>query len=327
MNHIDMHTVKNLLYGWSHQTWMVPNSIERRHPTVSVIAGDTVINVSSLNADFRTGGMAVLWRSPSHYDVFGIESMTDNTITANREINYNFSTGDWVMPVLSMRMTSPPQRTVTGYNSVLSCNLECVDNELLDTSASAVQYNSTDTFFDEQLGNSTEDYQREIMVIDNNIGTPYFYSPWDYTKVGRTINFVLEGQDELWTFREWIHRRQGKLRPFYAPSWECDFNILSTGIIISSFEATYYSAQAFDRTNIVFHLTDGSWEIREITNIEVNLSGNIEVIFTPSLNVDVSLIDDVQYFGLKRLGTDTIEMKHLANNVTLVSLPILEITP
>ena len=330
LDRLHMHRVENLLYGWRHQRWIVPMWHEARRLTSSVGVGDTVINASTLYGDFRIDSMAVLWKSQTYYDVFGIDDFDDTTITSTRQILNAYSTADWLIPVRSCRMISAPQRKTTGYNAQLSTTLQVVDNAVVSSSASAIQYNSEDTYFGDQLtsSGSPDTYEKRIDILDNETGLQDWYTPWDITRIGRQFEVVLEGLQEIWEFRQWLHRRSGRLRPFYAPTWESNFKLQSEGTITDSFTAltNNYSTQSTARDNIVFIMTDGTYEVREVTASSV-VGDVLSIQFTPNLDRDASEVDEIDYFGLKRLGTDLVEFEHLANNVALVTVPIIEIEP
>ena len=236
------------------------------------------------------------------------------------------------MPVRTVRIVGDPIRSTKGHQGRLAINVEVTDNIVLPTSPSDQQYLSTDTWFEEPLYSSEDgapdNYQHRIEVIDYATGRLAVFAPWDNIKIGRTVEFLFEGQQAIWGFREWLHRRAGQLIPFYMPTFENNFKLLSTGLIGSTFEATDYSydIELSGRNHIVFKLADGTWEPRAITASEVT-GDHLLITMSSALNEQASDIVDIGFFGLKRLGSDIVELNWLPNNVLSVTMTILEIEP
>jgi hypothetical protein len=307
--------------------------IEARKVDAAVTQGDTVINANTEYGDFRVDRLAVLWESADKFDVFQITSFTATTITANRGINDDFSADTWLMPVRSCRMLRDPTRTASGYDAILETVMEITDNVTLTTAASAIQWNGEDTFFMEPLatGNNGVDdkYEHRIDVMDFGTGVVDWNAPWNNIRINREFELILEGKQEIWEYREWLHRRAGRLRPFYMPTFENHFKILTVGNVADSFRAVAndYSRQSTARTTICFKMVDGTYEIRTITGAVVNAFEELEVTFTPNLDEDASAIDEVNFFGLKRLGNDRMEIEWHPNNVAVTMVPITELSP
>jgi hypothetical protein len=326
----NMHRIDNLLYRSREQGWVIPLWTEARQGS-AVTQNDTVFNVDTRYGDFRVDSLAILWESATKYNVFQISNLTDSTITATSGANDDYD-APWVMPVRSIRLMGNPVRTTSGYDAILEIQALVTDNILLSTSPSSQQFNSEDTWFEEPLAPSADgapdSYQHRIETIDFETGKFSVFAPWDNIRIGRNVEFIFEGLQAIWEFRNWLHRRSGRLVPFYMPTFENNFKILSTGVIGTAFEAVDwdYDLSLSSRSHIVFRLTDGTWEPRTITDSQV-VAGNLQVTISPSLTRDASEIIDVCFFGLKRLNTDVVSMTWLQNNVLRVTLDILEIEP
>lgn len=329
----EMHRVENLIYGWRKREWAIPMWIESRKIDSAVTAGDFTVNASTLYGDFRVDRLAVLWEGPRKYDVFQIASLTATTITANRAIAQDFSANAVLMPIRSARMMRDPVRSASGYDAVLEVLLEVTDNITLTTYASTTQWNGEDTYFIEPLTGDEDgvddSYIHRIDTMDFGSGVVNWNAPWNNIRISRAFELVLDGLEEIWEHREWLHRRAGRLRPFYMPTFENNFKVLTEGNIADSFRAEKndYSAQGSARNTICFKMTDGTYEIRTVTGATLNVSDELEVTFTPNLDRDASEVDEVNFFGLKRLSSDRLEIEWQPNNVAFTTVPITEISP
>ncbi len=325
--------VDNMLWGWRSQIWAIPVWGEARIVTSAVSADDTEISVSTLYGDFRAGDLAAIYEDSRTIDLFEIASFTDTTISIDRGITEDFSASAVVIPIRKGRMRQAPQRSSTGYNATLSISFEVDDNEEIDSEA------SDDTFLDEDVyltlplkpGGEVfqEKYEKDITTIDFLTGAVSQYSNWTYTKLSREFLVILEGLEDIWEFRTWLHRRAGKQRPFYMPTFEGDIRPNTTGNMGTSFTAYNddNAKLASDRTNIYIQMDDGTYYFRTITDIFTVSDDEISVTIDTTVVEELGDVDFISYMGLKRLASDRIQMTWLQNEVVQCKIPIVEIQP
>ena len=321
----------NLLYAGRGRLWALPVWSEARSITNSVVVDDQTISVDTRYGDFRAGSLAIIWENARKFDLFEILSFTDSEITLSRGVADDFDTA-FVAPVRTTRLLSNPRRSTTGYDSVVDLSMEVLDNVELATSASPQQFNGLDVFLTEPsysgIG-ADESYQEVVEVVDFLTGPFQLHRPWNNPKIDRPVEFILEGLQEIWEFREFFHRRGGRQLPFYSPSFETNFVIESTGtlsdqILIRNDEFVLLTP---GRTNVAFLQTDNTWLFRTITGA-ISQPNNQELLTLDSpLNVDASLIAKMCYFSQKRLAGDRLEFRWQSNNVALVTVTFKEVAP
>lgn len=323
----------NILYGWRHQIWAIPVWSEGRNPTNPVTASDTTIDVDTRFGDFRADSLAVIWKSEREFDLFTILSFTDTEITLDRGVNDDYGLDAIIAPVRSGRMVQDPQRTSKGHNAQLNVLFEADDNELLSVGASAIQYIAEDTYLDQPDlpgGRSfNEKYVRDIRIIDYKTGVVTQFSTWDDTKLDREFLVILEGLEAVWNFREWLHRRAGRQRPFWMPSFERNMLVTGTGNIGLTIVIREDSnrSQGSARDHIYIRMKDGTEYLRAVLSITDAGGGNNNVGIDSSISENQEDIDFISYMGLKRLSSDRIQLKWLANHVVECTVPIKEIEP
>lgn len=327
----DNQLVENLLYGWRKRIWALPMWIEARPADSAVTEGDTVINVDTRFGDFRTDELAVIWESSRKFDVFQIGAMTDTSITMLRGANDDYANA-MIMPVRSGRMLRDPKRTASGYDAVLSASFEITDNVDLPTSPSATQVNGED-FYDVEQGYEgsglNEQYTERIDLLDNKTGVVDYFAPWSNPKLSREFDIILEGLEEIWEHREWLHRRGGKLRPFYMPTYEYNFRVCNTGMISNVVDVVdeNYANQASARTNITVFMKDGTRTFNQITGTDTPTPGEVQLTLASPINELAEDIESIQFIGLKRLSSDRISFTWHQNNVAITQVPLVEIKP
>lgn len=322
-------TADNLLYGWRGNTWGLPLFSECRFLTGTTSTTSTTVPVNTDNAEFRVGELAIIWQSESVFELIQISSFTTTTITAAQNITRIYNTNALVAPVIPCRMVSDPVRRTTGYDANVTASFESVQNRVLAQVAAAPQYLGFDVYTDQPLlaGTSSPDtYNTRVDVLDFTAPNAQTFNVWDSTKVSRQFEVELTSTAELWNFRLWLHRRSGRLVPFWMPTFEANFNLISTGLIESQFTVVNegQAAQGQTRIHVAVRTTSSTWIFAEIQTLtEVN--NTVEVILTAPLNIQADTIEYISYLGLKRLASDRVEIRHESNFVSVCRLSITEI--
>lgn len=328
----ELNRAENLLYGWRRRVWGLPIWGESRTVTSAVPSNSQVINVNTDFADFRVGELAVIWDNPRTFDLFEISSFTQTQINIDRELISAFSENAIVAPARTAFMPSNPNRITNGFSTSINGRLQVMDNIEIANSASAIQFNGTDVLLKEPLyvgRGANESFDDRVDVIDFNTGVVTIHSPWLNAKVERSLRYVLEGQQEIWEFRQFLHRRGGSQRPFYMPTFENNIRITSTGNLTDQIQIANdeYGRQSSARNNIAFLMLDGTWIFRTVTGVVTDSDTQETITLNTALNENASDIRIVSYLGLKRLLNDNITFTWQANNVVNVQLPIKEISP
>lgn len=321
----------SFLYGNRQLNWAVPIFSEQRVVTSSISSGDTVINVNTEHGDFREDSYCVLYENSNKFDILEIDSFTTTTITVKSEINDNYSSSTIVFPSRIAYLLNNPNRGSTGYNSFPSISFQALDNIELSTSPSTTQYNSLDVFLDPPLKSGdtfNEIYFSRADILDYETGGIEVNYPWSNIKPTRTIRYVKEGLEDIWNLRLWLHRRAGKVLPFWMPTFENNLRLISTGALTTTITVKNdgYEQYTSDRVHLAFFLKDSSVLLREAQVISENISGDIEVQLDSSLSVNASEIDFISYNGIKRLNSDKISITWASNNVAIFEIPIIEVS-
>lgn len=320
--------VDYLLYAWRPNNFAVPVWSECRLTTAPTATDSPNIAANTDFGDFRAGGLAILYNNPKDFELIEIESFTQNEIVASTNISKVFPAGTFVAPVMPSRLLSDPIRRTDGNRTRIQASFESATNQVLPSSASTEQYKGLDVFLtvplleDEFLSDT---YTSRVDVLDFETGIVSMNSPWDKTKTRRNFRIESVGAQEIWEFKQWLHRRGGRQRPFWAPTFEPNFELLSVGaldvqLIVANRRQDTLSPE---REDIAIETTSG-WIFREVSSI-TPIGNDLEVTVTASVGVDASIVENIYFMGRKRLGSDRIEIVHSANYVGDTVLPILEI--
>lgn len=317
-----------LMFGWRSNSFAVPISTEGRGLISDTNTSSPNIDVNTDYGDFRVGGFAAIYNTHLDFELVEILSFTTNQIISSINISKVYPAGTKVFPVHIALMESNPVRSTNGYNQRLDFTFLVTSGLELTTGSAPTQYKGLDVFLDEQLeqgGFVKETYNKRIDIVDYDTGVRRSSSPWLKTKEQREFLQVFESQQEVWEYREWLGRRQGRLVPFWMPTFEKNFTVTSAGLITTILLVLDENQIALGqpRTDIAI-FTDSGVLLREITGT-TDLGDNLQLTLDVTLNIDASEIQYISWLGKKRLNSDIIDITWLGNNVAQSVISVVDI--
>lgn len=318
----------NTLYGAWPDRWLVPVWTQAQS-IGAVTAGLQNLAVTTAYSEFRASSLALLWESPDRWQLVGIDLVGGSSLTFVG-LTEAFDNA-WIMPVRFARIVSNVEKGTNAHRAEFSVNYEVLDNAALAVSA-PTQFLGEDFYTDEILmtGESVSDNLiRRVEVLDEALGAVAFRSPWNYTRVSRPFRKIAANAAEAWAIRQWLHRRAGRYKAFWQPSFEADLRLLSSGTITGFLvvAADEYRRHAADRTHLAVETADGSWYARTITLVNDLGNGEIKLTLDSNLNVAASSVLRVCYLGLKRLDADRVQITWPGGGVAQVDVRMMELNP
>ena len=327
----EMARAENLVYGWLTRRWAVALWSEAQQ-VGTLLAGTTVINIDTTASDYRDGALVMIWESNRKSATADVGIVSAGTLTLNRPLAETFN-NPWIVPVRLGRIVGNVSRATSGYNGSLEMTYEFSDNIDLDPPAAPTQFLGYDVYFDEALKNGealTDSLQARVDVVDYGTAAgASFYSPWTYTRIGRPYKFLLQGLQDIWNFRKFLHRRAGRLRPFWVPTFENNMRVAQTGELTQSIEvyADDYREFAPERTHIGILLDDGTWLLRTINAATASGTDTAVIGLDAPININANRIRQISFLGLKRLDADRVELQWNSNRVLECTVRMMEIQP
>lgn len=308
--------------------WLVPVWSQARY--VGAVAAD-LTELTGLNlayGEFRDVSLVLLWESPDSWQILGIDSLDTSSFTF-AGFTTEMATA-WLMPLRFAYLQNDAVRGFNGYEATIKMTFSVRDNAELTVGA-PTQYLSDDLYTEPGLfdsGMDTEDLRSDRDLFDPGLGLVTFYDNWTYNRRARTHRVVCEDQAEAWALRQYLHRRAGRYKQFWQPSFEHDVRVTSTGTITTELriEDDGYLQRAADRTHIAVQI-GSTWYVRAITAAADVGSDRTSLTLSSALNVAASAIKRVCWLGLHRLDTDRVEIRYLGNGVSTSEFRIVEITP
>jgi hypothetical protein len=317
-----------LLFGNRGAEFYMPVSSEARTLIAATSASSPNIDVNTEFADFRVGSQALIWNSPRDFEIVNINSVSVNQIVADANISKVHPVTAIVMPLRIAWLKTNPRRQFTGDSQSFSGNFLVKENIKLATSPAATQYKTFDVYLDQPLAvdsTAVDIYDTRVDVVDYGTGLRVQFTPHLKTKVKRSFGVQLDSQEDVWNFRLWLHRRAGKYLPFWMPTWEDNFTLLSTGALTTQFLAVNDGQDTLsDGRNDLAVLTDSGWLLRGIVDI-VPSGDDLLITLDSSLAVDAADVELISFLGRKRLTSDNVNIIWDGNNTAHATVGITEI--
>lgn len=330
--HAELQRAFNLAYGWLTRRWAVPLWSEAQQITDGIPSGAQTITIDTQVADFRVGGLIIVWQSERQSVTAKIISMTPTEMSLDKPINQAYLS-PWVAPVRIGRVLGNITRRTDGYSSSLGMTYEFTDNVDLGRLGSPVQYLGNDVLEDAGMlsdeNEVVEQLTARVDVVDYGTGVLSTFSPWQYNHIRRTYRVVLQGLNDIWEFREWLHRRAGRITPFWKPTFENNIRVIHEGLVTFAMlvRADNFKEFGSKHNHIALHMKDGRLLLRTVLDIAIVDSDSLLLNMDEALDSDASEIGFVSFVTLHRLDADRIELNWQSNRVLIAAVPIMEISP
>jgi hypothetical protein len=316
-------------YGAIRTRWGVPLWAQAER-VGAVASSDTTITCESDLAEYADESLALVWQSSSLFAVVQVATVGVGVLNLEDPVGVTF-TDAVVMPLRVGFISGDASAQRTGYNDIGNIRYDIEDNVALTVSA-PTQFLSNDIYFDELLKGGPS-YISAIQAAsdeaDYSLGKIGRLAPWTYARQLSSVQRILEGPEEAFAFRQWLHRRAGKYRAFWTPSFENDMRVANTGTITTTlqFSRDSYDEWATARTHIAIEDTGGNWYARTLSSVSVVNATTLQGTLNSTINLAASRVRRISYLGLKRLSSDSMKLEWIGNGVARCNFGILEISP
>lgn len=311
--------------NWTMPHWGEVKAIESVDVDLQQVFFDTSF------VDLRVGGLAVLWGTAcaGGWQIVTVSAIEADHIVIEEEPAV---TSGLVLPLRTGRLSTPLKRAVRGLQGDLVVEFDVDDLQEL-TSDEPEQFLGEDIYFDEVMfptddAELNEDFIDGIDQVDDEIGVVAQFDHWDGFAIRRPHSVMLDNLEDIWNFRLWLHRRQGRYKAYWRPSFYNDVRVKDTGPVTTLLTVWPDDRMlgATARTHVAIQKRDGTWLARTVTDTEVVDENNLVLTLDTSLAMDGDDIVRVSYLGLYRLDTDTVDLEW-SGGVVSSTFNVLEIAP
>ena len=319
----------NTIWGALALAWAAPLWHDAQY-IGDLAAGTDTLTVDTAHADWYAGGQVLLWAPSGTWTYATVQTVGSGSLTLTAPTEVAIA-GCSVVPIRPARLTGTPQMRTTGFGAAWSLTYELTENAA-HNGAAPDQFLGEDVDWGEVLfdsGGLNITMTPQLDRVDYDVGNAVVTTPWTYNRTARLLQRIAETPAEAWAMRQWLHRRAGKYRAFWQPSWEADLLLTSTGALGSTIQVRDSSrfAWAQKRTHLAVLTRSGTWLPRTVETITQVSDGIVELGLSSSLAINAAEVDRISNLGLRRLDTDSVDLNWVGNGVATMSAMTVEIQP
>jgi len=296
--------------------WGWPCWNEQQKLGATLSAGSGSIAIDTTNSDYRNGGYAILWDSSDRYEVVDISTVADASLTLAGNTVNAFTASTLIMPLRTAHISESIERyDHPTTRQKLSLTISCTNSVDLSGAASATQYSSQDVIDGPLLmsGDTVKrTINRSLWKLDPEIGPTFITTHDDYPVMTSEHFWRLDSAAGVWSFREWLHRRRGRLVPVWIPTWQHDFvavgEVASGSADITVFDSLWriHGVDQPTKQHIALIKPDGTFVCRQIVSAVAGDAG--EEVLTIDSAPGISGVTMISFLTLHRFAADRIEL-------------------
>lgn len=326
--------IENLMFDWQDRVFGLPMWHEPAQLSAPASAGQFSVNVSTTSfADFRVGGLAIVFRDSQSFDALEISAIGPSSLTFTSPLVNDYPVGTAVFPLrTAIAQGFMQNRRYAGDGEEIGIRFLVIDNDvnLANTSAFAT-LNGKVLLDDLNFADSLEEtLERRVTIIDNETGVVSQRSVWDKSKRSSSKTFFSKTRQRTWEVRQLLHALRGRQVSFYMPNRAKDLtpvqpllNGTNTMTVANTGYARFVQSRS-PRNLIRVNLLDGTQIIRTIVGAaEIDPSQElITLSATWGSTITPAQIDRVETLELVRIDTDEIVLTHDNAGQCEVSFPV-----
>lgn len=318
VNGDDLAVLDGLIWEWQAQKFDLPIWTDVQDLPSELLTGASQIFIDTDYYDFEDGGKAILYASPTSYEMVDIDTVGSGVLNLLGTVANDWPLGTNILPIRQARLnkdvqtSKPTTHTMTG---VIRFDLDPSDYV---ANPGGTLYNGVEVFEGKNnwVNPVTGNYLRKTQTLDYRTGDVFVDDVSGISTVVRSYKTLLKSRQEIAEWRGWGYARQGKYSPFWMNQDQIAFNVVSdiadTDTTIDIKEIGAVSAYLLEtgRLDIALQTTDGTWHYRRITNIIDGAFGT-EIITIDSafgVNIPISQINISTWFMLSRLDADVLSI-------------------
>lgn len=312
---------EGMLFAWRARNWALPVWPDQSQLAASLAAGSTSIPLDTANLDYAIGDVAMLWRSPTQYELAEVSAIAADTLTLARATTQDWAAGTLVYPCRVARLTDTPTLTRKSSDVVTSqVRFEAAEPCDWPAAAPAATYLGYPVLEDrnEESDDPTADYDRTIDTLDNTIGLPEVTDRTGLAFPTQSQAWLLQGRAARGAHRSLLYWLQGRAEALWLPSWSDDLTLAKlagssdTTITVVFAGVALYLAGDDARKHVRMELVDGTVFYRAVASA-VDLGDGTEQLAIDSglgQTVEPTQVRQISWLALSRLAGDSVQIQH-----------------
>jgi len=322
-------SINAVLFDWQSRVFGIPVWHESKALGAPLSIGNTTVVVDTAFADFRVGGLVMIYDNNFRTETLEILTVNPNDLELQVGVSKAFDAINTIVLPVRTALTRPQlsqSRFAIGPTD-FSLEFTTLDNVDLASSAAFATYLGAGQTVAKPLidrlnfmkGRTVaEGIRRKIVRLDPETGPPLQISSW--TKGKPSFNYGFEGKsfEDTWDFRQLLHFLRGSQLAFYVGTGRDDFKAVadiadtSTQIDVQAFGFTQFVQEVTPRSDLQVIRQDGSTSQHLITGSSV-VSDTVErITISPGITPALPLvdIDRIEFLTLSRITNDAPKFSH-----------------
>ena len=322
-------SINAVLFDWQSRVFGVPVWHESKALGAPLAIGNTVVVVDTAFADFRAGGLVMIYDNDFRNETLEILTVNPNDLVLQVGIGTAFDAVSTIVLPVRTALTRPQlsqSRFAIGPTD-FSIEFTTLDNIDLASQAAFGTYQGAGQTVAKPLvdrlnfmkGRTVkEGIRRKVTRLDPQTGPALQFSAWSKGKP--SFNYGFEGKtfEDTWDFRQLLHFVRGSQLAFYVGTGRDDFKSVAdiadtqTQIDFQAFGFTQFVQEVTPRSDLQVIRKDGTASQHEITGSSV-VSDTVErVTISPGITPALPLvdIDRIEFLTLSRISNDAPKFSH-----------------
>lgn len=322
-------SINAILFDWQSRVFGVPVWFEAKTLDAPLAISDTTVLVDTAFADFRVGGLVMIYDNNFKQDTLEIAAVNPTDIELDVGVGQAFDAVQTIVVPVRTALTKPQlsnSRFAIGPSD-FKLQFDVLDNiDLGDASAFGTFQGVGQTIAKPLIdrlnfmkGNTlSEGIRRRVIRLDHETGPQTQFSPWSKGKPSMAYGFEMKSFQDTWEYRLLMHFLKGSQLSFYVGTGRDDFKSIgdisdtATNIDVQAFGFTQFVQQVTPRSDLQVVRKDGTLSQHTITGSSV-VSDTVErITISPAITPALPLVelDRIEFLTLNRVSNDKASFSH-----------------
>ena len=338
-------SINAVLFDWQARVFGIPVWFEQKPLEAPLAINDTTVQVDTANADFRAGGLVMIYDNDFAQEALEILTVNPTDIELDVGVGRAFDAVSTIVVPVRTALTKA-QLTQARYAigpTDFKLEFSVLDNIDLASAGAFATYQGAGQTTAKPLidrlnfmkgATVSEGIRRKTTRLDPETGPPLQISSWGKGKPGFAYGFESKSFAETWEFRQLLHFLKGSQLAFYVGTGRRDFKPIgdisdtASQLDVQAFGFTQFVQEVTPRSDLQVHRLDGTTSQHEITGSS-EVSETVErITITPGITPALPLaeLDRIEFLTLNRIANDQAVFSHRRPgesrlDVTLTGIP------
>ncbi|MBH1720952.1 hypothetical protein I5V24_10745 [Stenotrophomonas maltophilia] len=314
--------LEHALFDWSARTWALPvwNDVSWLRARLA-LGVQTIPVQAAVQRDYRVGGLAMLWKDVTTYELVEVAGVTADGLQLARPTANAWAPGTRVLPCRTARIAETPSlervtdqvmRSTVRLAAVETCDWPPVPPSAIYRGRPVLEQRPD---LDQA---QTAEFGRQLVVIDGDIGPVAVDDITGKAWPLQSHAWQTWGRAEQASLRSLLYWLQGRAAALWVPSWADDLQLVepalttSSGIVVAWAGVARFGRAQAGRRHLRIELFNGQVLYRQVvqaTELDPERE-QLQLDAPHGIALQPGAIRLISWLVLARLSSDTVELSH-----------------